>query len=193
MGSMRIGHLLCASAAWATLLVACGGGEAAPATSVPSEPPTTTLATEPAPTTEPKPKPKVKLEDGRHFGYIAAAHLTSEPRQLRFDLAYFLTGEEANAAAEERGFETPVPNDYFVVNDNPRLRRLPVAADVAIDLVDWKDCCDKRFAGDPARFEAAFATAYKSPPSRRYHGRFSAYWLTLEGGAVVAIEEQYLP
>jgi hypothetical protein len=129
-------------------------------------------------------------EDGRHFGYLQAARVTAEPRELVFDLAYFLRGEEANMAAAERGFESPVPNDYFVVNDNPKPRTLGVAPELTIDLVDWK-CCDKRFAGDPARFEASFAEV--APPAGRYRGRFSSYWLTVEDGVVVSIEEQYLP
>ena len=47
------------------------------------------------------------------------------------------------------------------------------------------------FEGDPARFETAFTA--ESPPSGRYRGRFSAYWLTVEDGVVTKIEEQYLP
>jgi hypothetical protein len=173
------------------LLPGCGGGEeATPTTSGPAgQGPTTTSP--PTTTKKSKPKEEAPLEDGRHFGYLKAARVTAEPREVEFDLAYFLTGEEANAEAEERGLETPVANDYLIVNDNPKLRTLPVAADVVIDLVDWKQCCDKRFEGDPPRFETAFTA--ESPPSGRYRGRFSAYWLTVEDGVVTKIEEQYLP
>jgi hypothetical protein len=178
----------------AVLLSACGGDEqAAPTAPVANEPPTTTAAaeTEPATTSTPKPKPKPALEDGRHFGYLKAARVTAEPREVELDLAYFLTGEEANAEAEERGLETPVPNDYLIVNDNPKLRTLPVAEDVVIDLLDWTNCCETRFVGDPARFETSFTA--ENPPSGRYRGRFTAYWLTVENGEVTTIEEQYLP
>ena len=50
---------------------------------------------------------------------------------MTFDLAYFLTGDAANQAAAEHGDETPVPNDYYIVNDNPSLRthaRLPTVS-----------------------------------------------------------------
>jgi hypothetical protein len=140
---------------------------------------------------QPNPKPTPPLADGRHFGYIKAAHLTGDPRELVFDLAYFLTGDEANAEAEKRGLETPVPNDYVIVNDNRRLRTLPVAENLTIDLLDWKHCCETRFAGDPARFEDAFEL--KDPPAGKYRGAFSAYWLVVEDGEVASIEEQYLP
>jgi hypothetical protein len=175
------------------LLAGCDGNEqAAPTTSVPAgQAPTTTSSPTTTKKSKSKPKEKASLEDGRHFGYLKAARVTAEPRDVEFDLAYFLTGEEANAEAERRGLETPVANDYLIVNDNPKLRTLPVAAEVVIDLVDWKQCCDKRFQGDPARFETAFTAA--SPPSGRYRGRFTAYWLTVEDGVVTKIEEQYLP
>jgi hypothetical protein len=176
------------SAVIAALLAACGGdGESSSAAPVTTQPATTTAATEPAATSIQPPE----LEDGRHFGYLQAARVTAEPREVVFDLAQFLTGEEANAAAEERDFESPVPNDYFVVDDNPRLRTVPISPKLTIDLVDWKRCCDKRFAADPARFEASFTT--EPPPGGRYRGRLSAYWLTVAGGVVTAIEEQYLP
>jgi hypothetical protein len=189
---VRASVLVAAAAVLLTApLTACGGtDETAPGGTNTGEPRTTTVVVTDT-LQQPNPKPKPPLEDGRHFGYLKAARVTAEPREAEFDLAYFLTGEDANAEAEKRGFETPVPNDYFIVNDNPRLRTLPVAADVVIDLVDWKQCCEIRFAGDPARFESAFTA--ESPPSGRYRGRFSAYWLTVDDGKVVSIEEQYLP
>jgi hypothetical protein len=175
------------------MFAGCGGSEqSAPTTSAPAGTATTTAS---PPTTtkksKPKPKPEAALEDGRHFGFIHDATLTGELRELVFELAYFLTGEEANKEAAERGEETPVANDYFIVNDNPKPRTLPVAPGVTIDLVDWKQCCDERFEGDPAHFEAAFESS--EPPAGRYRGRFSAYWLTVENGLVTTIEEQYLP
>jgi hypothetical protein len=56
---------------------------------------------------------------------------------MTFDLAYFLTGDAANQAAAEHGDETPVPNDYYIVNDNPLLRTTPISPSVEIDAIDW--------------------------------------------------------
>jgi len=108
-----------------------------------------------------------------------------------FDLASFLTGDEANQAAEEHGDETPVPNDYYIVNDNPRLRTLVVSRNIRILLLDWKHCCDQFFPADPGRFQDSFALD-EYPPGN-YKGSFSTYWLTVKDGVVTAIEEQYLP
>jgi hypothetical protein len=131
------------------------------------------------------------LEDGRHFGYIQSAQLTAQPRVIVFDLAYLLSGDEANQAAADRGQEMPVPNDYFIVNDNPRLRQLPSAPGLRILLLDWTNCCDTMFRADPQLFQESFDQ--KKYPPGNYKGAFSGYWLTVKGGAVTKVEEQYFP
>jgi hypothetical protein len=182
----------------AILFAACGGSnEAASAGPVPSVPEGTTAASSSSPTTtlatsETIPStPQPELEDGRHFGYIKSVDFAPSRAMLTFDLAYLLTGEEANREAAKRGYPTPVDNDYFIVNDNPKLRTLPLADDVELRLLDWKRCCDTLFSGDLRRFAASFErTKY---PAGNYKGKFSAYELTVEDGLVVEIDEHYLP
>jgi hypothetical protein len=132
------------------------------------------------------------LEDGRHFGYVRSVDV--EGRTLSFDLAYFLSGEEANQAYQEATGETgPVPNDHFVVNDNPMLRTLTLASDVHLRLLDWNDCCDTFFDGDLALFaEAIGEQADVTDADRIYRGQ-SQWWITVENGVVTEIEEQYSP
>ena len=38
-----------------------------------------------------------------------------------------LTGNAADAASAAHGGESPVPNDYYIQNDNPRLREVVIA------------------------------------------------------------------
>jgi hypothetical protein len=130
------------------------------------------------------------LEDGRHYGYIESVDLEPPTGTIAFDLAYLLTGEKANQAAAADGYETPVANDYYVVNDNPRLRTLPVSPDIEIRLVDWGRSTRLRSA-DSHRFQESFGL--DEYPAGRYKGKFSSYWLTVEDGIVVRIEEQYQP
>jgi len=181
--------------------VGCSGGEGAgdadspvtpPASERPSPSPSPTPTDGPAPTEEPSPLPEIELEDGRHFGFIRS--VDPEAMTLVLDLAYFLTGEEANEAAAERGYEVPVPNDYFIVNDNPRLRTLVLSPDLRLRLIDWNRCCELSLDGDLE----VFATAIERGDAVTvgdsvYHGARSPYWLEIEGGRVVLIEEQYLP
>ncbi|MEW6059054.1 MAG: hypothetical protein AB1551_02755 [Actinomycetota bacterium] len=174
-----------------------GGGETASGSPTISSPPSTSVSSSPTPSPEPTGSPSPSeaaspvLEDGRHFGFIQSVDLSTQVPTLVFDLAYFLTGDEANEAAAEHGDEVPVPNDYYIVNDNPRLRTLTLDPDVRLELVDWANCCDAVFLGDLVPFAESFEeTTYPSGP---YKGGFSPYWLIVEHGVVVEIEEQFLP
>jgi hypothetical protein len=135
--------------------------------------------------------PRAELEDGEHFGFVE--EVDASGGTLVLDLAYFLTGEAANEAAAERGDEVPVPNDYYIVNDNPRLRTLTLADDVELSLLDWSNCCDERFDGDLETFARAIDEGMLEADDGVYNGTFSPYWLTVENREIVRIEEQYLP
>lgn len=183
--------------ALAVLAAGCGEDEATSGGPTTSESPTTSATTEPTdsqtetpePSETESPTPTAQLEDGRHFGSIRSIDV--EAQTMRFDLAYFLTGEEANDAAAEHGDEVPVPNDYYIVNDNPRLRTLDVDPDVEVWVIDWADCCDV-VEGEVQPFVDAFETRHH-PWDAMYQGREAPYWITVEDGAVVKIEVQYLP
>lgn len=160
----------------------------------PSEPPSqapTSAASPPATATTPAPEPSPSpvLEDGRYFGSIRS--VDTQAGTLRFDLAYLLTGDAANQAAAEHGDEVPVPNDIYIVNDNPKLRTLPISPDLEVWIIDWKRCCDL-VRGKVGPFLAAFATRHH-PWDARYQGRQAPYWITVRDGSVVRIEVQYLP
>jgi hypothetical protein len=162
-----------------------------------SGPTGTSGGTGPTATASPSLPPPTDLEDGRHFAASIVAVATSPDGGgiLEFDLASFLTGEEATEAAREHGDEAPPPNDYYIVNDNPRLRTLAIATDADIRVLDWNRCCDV-FVGLDVD---AFADLMARPGGAieidgvLYTGTASTYWLTLEGGVVTGIEEQYLP
>ncbi|GBC86719.1 hypothetical protein HRbin12_00717 [bacterium HR12] len=180
------------------LVAAACAREAPPGATGPTGP-TVTSSPEPSPNPEPtgeptqeptqEPSPTPALEDGRHFGYIRSAD--ADAMTLRFDLASFLTGDEANEAAAERGDEVPVPNDYYIVNDNPRLRTLPIDPDVEIRVIDWSHCCEL-VAGELGPFLDAFATRHH-PWDALYQGSQAPYWITVRDGRVTRIEVQYLP
>ncbi len=135
--------------------------------------------------------PAAELEDGEHFGFVE--EVDPAGGTLVLDLAYFLTGEAANEAAAEHGDEVPVPNDYYIVNDNPRLRTLVLADDLELALLDWNRCCDEVFEGDLEVFARAIQEGTVESDGFMYQGSLSPYWLTVRNGEVVHIEEQYLP
>jgi len=158
----------------------------------PTPGPTEEPGQSPEPTEEPTAEPSPGLDDGRHFGFVQV--VDPEGMTLVLDLAYFLTGEEANEAAAERGDEVPVPNDYYIVNDNPKLRTLALSPDVGLRLIDWNRCCELSLNGDLETFAAAIASGEPiAAGGSVYYGGWSPYWLEIEDGRVVLIEEQYLP
>jgi hypothetical protein len=103
-----------------------------------------------------------------------------------------LVGDEANQAAVEDGVIEPgesVPNDYYIRNREKDAISVDLAEDVVLVVVDWANCCDA-IAGDLQRFADAFTT--EDPTGAHARSR-SPYWVTVDGGQVVEIEELYLP
>jgi hypothetical protein len=150
--------------------------------------PTTTSTSAPPAVTDPPAAPveATDLEDGRHPAYITA--LDVDAGTVEVDVIQFLTGEEARVAYEqETGDPGGPPNDYYIKNENSRLRTLPVAADVRVTVVDpGADSRPSTFGDLPALFATRFV-----PDGGRLTS--NPFWLTLEDGTVTAMEEQYLP
>lgn len=131
------------------------------------------------------------------FAYVTAF----DGSTLTADYATFLTGEEATAAAREDGVigvDETVPNDFYIRNDNPTLRELPVSGktpvvlqtcfidgpcvrQTAVTLEQWAQLLVERAPGG------------LSEGWQWYGGGALPYWLTLQDGTVVHVAEQYLP
>jgi hypothetical protein len=193
-----IASLLVSLLVLALLVAACaeqtGGTEGTGATGTTATGATGPTAPSPTPSEEPTESPPAQpnLEDGRHFGYVRSVDAAGST--LVLDLAEFYSGDEANEIAAERGDEVPVPNDYYIVNDNPRLRTLVLSPDVELVLLDWNRCCDETFGPTVEQFAAAVADGEPVEiDGHLTYGAQSQYWLTVAGGVVTAIEEQYLP
>lgn len=120
------------------------------------------------------------LPDGIWFGFGQDL----QPDAIEFDLACFFTGDAAATEAAARGLESPPPNDYLIVNDNPTLRTVPVAADaeawrlvLSVELVSttYAD-----FRVDAGEFQAC-------------PGDGCLLWLYVNGGQVTEVVSQYVP
>lgn len=169
-------------------LLATGGDDPEPAAS-PSPSPSASASTEPTPSTSAsptitsQPSPDPVLEDGRHFVFARSAR--DDPASLRFDLAEFLTDQEAEEAAEDRGDEAF--DGYYIVNDNPRLRTLPVADAVRVRYIPISACCDLVEGTWDQFAEAVNGTAQTDLDAS------APWWVTVRGGQIMRIEQQYLP
>jgi hypothetical protein len=146
-----------------------------------------TESSEPSETPEPSGSESPVLEDGRHFVYVkGASRPDGDMTKIRFDLAYFYQGIRAEQEAAERGDE--VVNDYYIVNDNPRLRTLPLADEVEVEYIPIGLCCELQ----PGNIDA-WLEAIRETNQTDYEGKNVPWWLTVEGGEVTRIEQQYLP
>lgn len=132
------------------------------------------------------------LPDGRHPVYLTGLDVTG--RKLTFDLIQFLTGEEAKKAWVAAHPDEPdgPPNDYFIVNQNPKLRTMDFADPVTVIIVDMSGggvgSKEIALAGLPARLA-------DTKPAEAGDKRLSynPYWLTVEHNKITRIEEQFLP
>jgi len=131
------------------------------------------------------------LPDGTYFVQLTDIQGGEEgPLQLQYDLAYFLTGEEANQAAADRGLETPVPNDYFIVNDNPKLRLTPLEGVYSVKYIPEGSGLSTPVKAHEAQFLGWMGETVQTdfPPKDT-----SWWWITIENGSVTKIQQQYLP
>jgi hypothetical protein len=107
-------------------------------------------APDPAPAPKPTPAPRVPtdqvpvLADGRHDAYITRVEVPYEGGISRVvvDLVQVFHGQAAveAAIADGKPREAAQYLDVYLRNHNPRLRTLPLARDVRIDLVGRGDC-----------------------------------------------------
>ena len=127
----------------------------------------------------------------RHAALFGSAKATGGKTSLSFDLILFLTGGEAEDAAEALGEESPPPNDYFIVNHMPRLREYAVKPGVAVEVVmDAKGSyCPNLACPAPMTLDAWLAAI--TPTSSIF--RSTPYWITVDDTTITAIEQQYLP
>ena len=119
-----------------------------------------------------------QMPDGEWFGFVAAA----TPGEIEFDLACWFGGSAAADAAAEDGFESPPPNDYYVRNDSDQVRKVPVSADTEVAQLTP--------TGGPDSTIVGYDTWAAEWSSRDYQ---PSLWLTITGGEVVSIIEQYVP
>jgi hypothetical protein len=166
----------------ASVLAACGTSSQNPPAQNPPPSGSGTVSATPAPPPlgeEVLGNRSVVLDDGRHPVILKSVDVPK--RRITFDLIVFLTGAEAKTEFQKRhpGEEGPM-NDYFIVNDNPRLRTLPFATGATIKVVGADT------VGGAANEEIDV------PGLNKYAG-FGLFWITVASGKITLMEEQFVP
>jgi hypothetical protein len=137
------------------------------------------------------------LEDGRHPVYLTG--IDTSAGTVEFDLVQWLTEDDAAEYVEAHEDEYPglydeieetgmYPYDELVVNENPRLRTLPVAPDTQpMVLMQPNDTIFSHsipFVVLPAYFD-------EFQLHDGDHLSYFVFWLTVRHGEIVAMEEQF--
>jgi len=123
------------------------------------------------------------------FGYIESLERKGADYELKFDPAWFLSGETANKAAAEDGAVPPgepVPNDNYVVNEGHRLLtyRVPPDARVTV-LVDSPD-------GEQITV-AELARIVEGKHKPLWEPIETGFWIRYRIDTVSSLDQQYRP
>lgn len=121
----------------------------------------------------------------RQYAYVAKITESAGRYTWTLDYAQWLVGAEAAAAAAARGEESPPPNDYFVVNDNPKLRSFPVDKEAKVTV----------YFGDPSSGTLLSVSQYHDVwlNDTDGNGRNTGFWVNMLAGKIVGAEEQWIP
>jgi hypothetical protein len=129
------------------------------------------------------------------FGHIESLTRAGDHFELRFDPAWFLSGETANRAAAEDGAVEPgqpVPNDNYVVEEGHRLLEYLVPDDAHVTVLTS--------GGDAAQFGASPITVSELAQIVRGTSRLQLFepletgvWIRVDVDTVRAIDQQYRP
>jgi hypothetical protein len=132
------------------------------------------------------------LADGRSAAYLTG--LDTARNTVTLDLIEFLTGDAAKAEWRKKhpGDTSGPDNDYMIINNNTKLRTLPVAAGaqcVVLSSLGGTDTKTISFAAFPAFLHQQNTGMKLTAPDIAV----LPFWLTVEHGTVVKFEEQFLP
>ena len=122
--------------------------------------------------------PQSKPEAGQYC-FINKAYTATGIQYIEADYVDFLMGDKAIEAAKAKGDSEMVLDDYYIRNDNKKIRKLTLAGDVSILTVEAQD--EKLY-----HVEAGFNDLQKYISN-------TLFILQIENGLVKQIKIQYLP
>jgi hypothetical protein len=123
------------------------------------------------------------LPDGKSAAYLKT--VDTQGRTVTFDLVELLFGDAATKEYVKTHPDEPdgPPEGYLLVNDNTKLRTIPLAAQLSVKIVDMN--------GDPSVPKSIKLGDLSGHLSNERQAPLP-YWMTVTNGQVTAIEEQYL-
>ena len=148
------------------------------------------VTTSATPSIAPPVEPTASTNGDSLFGAIV--DFDRATRSVKVDLAQFLGGDEAIAAAREDGVIGPtqdLPNPFYV-RDLKEQRTLAVAADAAVVVLGYD--AEGGTQMTPISLEE-FASFWRHGPASGAWTDALYYWFSPSDGSVDRIEAQYIP
>ncbi len=177
---LAVGAVLVGCATGSTTQTAGSGSGTASATAATAQPTTSVTQT---PTGSPAASAPV-LADGRYPARIVA--IDAARRVVTVDVVQLFMGKAAaSAAAADHATEVPPPNDYWIRNTSPLLRRYYVTSTAPITVNDLGAVITQS-----ATKNVAVSLSWLAKVN---HLSDSVFWVTVEHQVVTRIAEQYLP
>jgi hypothetical protein len=129
------------------------------------------------------------------FGYIKSLEQKGADYELKFDPAWFLSGETANKAAAEDGAVPPgepVPNDNYVVDESPRTLTYLVRPGAHVTVLVNNDT---GILSTPITMSelAEIVRTGKSSQHELFEPLESGVWIRTRIDTVCALDQQYRP
>lgn len=150
-------------------------------------PPLTRPSREPGPA---RPDNTGDFENGHQF--VRLRGFDPLNRTVTFDAALWFSGDEAyQAVLDDGGTQDDFNNDYYLRDVNPKLRTLPLDADVGVLLIDSTPA-DNSISPRPATLDE-FAAHLRDPVANREGEHHFGFWIEIRQGRVFFFEEQYNP
>jgi hypothetical protein len=137
-----------------------------------------------------KDKKAIEITNEDQYGFIKGIVEASDLNYLDVDYIQFLTGDSAVAAARRMGdldttitpdgvIHEDVTNDYYILNENGKVRRIALGSTCKFDLLLNPDRLNKITENSFASF-------------KRIYGD-SPFLLTIRNGEIIGIKEVFIP
>ena len=129
------------------------------------------------------------------FGHIKSLTRKGDHFEMRFDPAWFLSGETANiAAAEDGAVEAgqPVPNDNYVVEEGHRLLTYLVPDDAHVTVLT-KDGDAAQLGATPITVSELAQIVQGTSSLELFEPLETGVWIRVNVDTVRAIDQQYQP
>ena len=121
------------------------------------------------------------------MAYLHATHGAAGSRTVDVDEIRWLSGAEANRYAKAHGMESPVPNDYLIVDDDTHTRSMPLSEQAVIRS-------DFSLAGaEPGHVKSVSMTRLIAFLADKTHWLTPFHVHVTSAGVIDRLQEQYRP